>query len=87
MSLRGRVENVRGVFEVTSAERVRGRAEVLLDDVITTGATLTACAAALKQAGAQPVLALTLARATPQFSDDTSADIGLPVDELRSEQT
>jgi hypothetical protein len=40
---------------------------------MTTGATLSACAAALKRAGAEQVLALSLARATPQFPDITAA--------------
>lgn len=67
LSLRARRENVRGVFVVDHPERVSERDIVLVDDVMTTGATLSACAAALKQAGARRVLAVTLARATPQF--------------------
>lgn len=69
LSLRARQENVRGVFSVVRPERVRARAVVLVDDVMTTGATLSACALALKDAGAQLVLGLTLARATPEFPD------------------
>lgn len=69
LSLRARLENVRGAFEVASPQRARGRVLVLVDDVMTTGATLSACAAALKRAGAAQVLGLTLARATPQFPD------------------
>lgn len=64
-----RRENVRGVFRVERPERIRGRSVLLVDDVMTTGATVSACAAALKQAGAQEVAVLTLARATPQFPD------------------
>jgi ComF family protein len=69
LSLAARRENVRGVFAVPEPKRVRDRAVVLVDDVMTTGATLSACAASLKGAGARCVLALTLARATPEFPD------------------
>jgi predicted amidophosphoribosyltransferase len=41
---------------------VKGRTVLLVDDVLTTGATLDACARSLKRAGASKVLALTLAR-------------------------
>jgi ComF family protein len=69
LSVSARRENVSGVFSVARPEQVRNRTIVLIDDVMTTGATLSACAAALKQAGAGRVLALSLARATPQFPD------------------
>ncbi len=65
---RARLENVRHGFSA-SAERVRGRDIILVDDVMTTGATVSACARTLKQAGAAQVIVLTLARATPQFPD------------------
>jgi len=55
--------NVAGAFQVRRAERVRGRRVLLVDDVMTTGATASACAAALKRAGAAYVAVLTLARA------------------------
>jgi ComF family protein len=69
LSVSARRENVSGVFSVARPEQVRSRPVVLVDDVMTTGATLSACAAALKRAGASQVLALCLARATPQFPD------------------
>ncbi len=69
LSLAARRENVRGVFAPRHAELLRERTIVLIDDVMTTGATLSECAATLKRAGAKRVLALTLARATPQFPD------------------
>ena len=64
-----RMENVRHAFEVCRPERIRERSIVLVDDVMTTGATASACARALKQAGALKIIVLTLARATPQFPD------------------
>jgi len=74
LSPSARRENVRGVFSVSRPDRVRNRTVLLVDDVMTTGATLSACAAALKRAGASRVLALSLARATPQFPDMAAGD-------------
>lgn len=54
--------NVEGAFVVRRAEPIKGRRVLLIDDVCTTGATLEACAHALKAAGAQTVDVLTLAR-------------------------
>lgn len=67
LSHRARFENLRGAFVVDRSGRLRSRPVVLIDDVMTTGATVSACARALKKAGASQVLVLTLARATPQF--------------------
>ena len=83
LSLHQRKENVRGVFSVAAPERIKGRIVVLVDDVMTTGATVSACAGALVRAGARKVLALTLARATPQFPDDDAAPGLEPVDDWR----
>jgi ComF family protein len=58
-----RRQNVKGAFAVPRPQRVRGRCILLVDDVLTTGATADACARALLAAGAQGVWVLTLARA------------------------
>ena len=63
-SASGRRRNVQGAFKVRDAalERVKDAKIVLIDDVMTTGATLESCARTLKRAGAAQVSALTLAR-------------------------
>ena len=58
-----REENVKGTFAVARPELVRGRTILLVDDVMTSGATLSECAGELKDAGAWRVFALTLGRA------------------------
>jgi ComF family protein len=50
-----RLANMAGAFRVREPDRVRGCTILLVDDVLTTGATLAACAGALIDAGARSV--------------------------------
>jgi predicted amidophosphoribosyltransferase len=63
LTLRERWAAVRGAFEIRPGSEVDNQRVLLLDDVMTTGATLDACAKALRDAGAKSVVALTVARA------------------------
>ncbi len=56
-----RQENVRNAFAVIQPEKVLGKKVILVDDVMTTGATLNECARMLLDAGAKRVLGATLA--------------------------
>jgi ComF family protein len=58
-----RAENVRGAFALKPGAEVAGKRVLLVDDVLTTGATIEACARVLKRAGAARIDVLTLARA------------------------
>ncbi|NOY52827.1 MAG: ComF family protein [Deltaproteobacteria bacterium] len=58
-----RRRNIRGCFTVLSGEAIRGRHLLIVDDVLTTGATAQECARTLKNAGAETVRFLALAGA------------------------
>lgn len=66
LSRREREDNVRGAFAVQEdrRDRIEGRKIVLIDDVVTTGATVSAATRALRRAGADHVAVLSLALAT-----------------------
>lgn len=56
-----RFRNVENAFEIHNASLISGRSILLVDDVVTTGATLTAAARVLKEAGAEKISAAVLA--------------------------
>jgi competence protein ComFC len=58
-------KSVRGAYATREGLKVDNLRVLLVDDVLTTGATLDACARALKKAGAAAVLGLTVARVRP----------------------
>lgn len=63
LDAKGRRDTVAGAFEVRHPRLVENEDILLVDDVFTTGATVSACAEALLAAGARNVLVLTVARA------------------------
>lgn len=63
MDAKARRKSVGGAFFVRRADLITGKRVLLVDDVLTTGATVSACAEALKNAGAKDVFVLTIARA------------------------
>ena len=64
LSLEERWESVRGAFATRPGSQVDNKRVLLVDDVMTTGATLDACARALLESGANSVIGLTVARAS-----------------------
>lgn len=62
--------NVREAFRVRRASDLKGQTVALVDDVMTTGATLESCSRSLKEAGATTVVALVAARTPPRTGRD-----------------
>ena len=59
---RERAENIHGVFSVVNLEKVRGKRILLVDDVMTTGATFSELRRVLMRAGASAVYGITFCR-------------------------
>lgn len=62
LSREERARNMRAAFAIRPGVSLKGRRVVLVDDVLTTGATASACATALREAGAAAVGVWTVAR-------------------------
>lgn len=64
LTISERSENVRDAYQADS-KLAKDKSVLLMDDVATTGSTISACTAALRVVGAQEVYVLTIARALP----------------------
>ncbi|MGA7786017.1 MAG: ComF family protein, partial [Candidatus Acidiferrales bacterium] len=74
-----RWDSVRGAYETRAGVRVDNLHVLLVDDVMTTGATLDACSRALRKAGAASVTALTVARAIREWVRPGNAPVSAGV--------
>jgi ComF family protein len=84
MTREARAENLRGAFGVTSRAVVRDKQVLLVDDVLTTGATVSECTRVLRRAGAKCVWVATVARAvrvtdTFALGNEHSHDVPLAI--------
>ena len=65
-----RQRNIAGAYEAVEEKEIVGANIVLLDDVLTTGSTLDACVSVLKDAGANAVVSVVLARTVKRKETD-----------------
>ena len=63
MNMEERKENVKNVFELNKSYNIKSQNIILVDDVITTGSTVSECLKALKKGGADRILVISLAAA------------------------
>lgn len=75
-----RRKSLRGAFRVAKPEAVRGREVLLVDDIMTTGATARECSRVLRRAGAAKVWVVTMARAQGAARTADEISMGLPRD-------
>jgi ComF family protein len=77
-----RRENVRGAFVLHNPAAIAGRDVLLIDDVFTTGTTVSECARVLRKAGAAKVLVVTVARVLAP--EPTMAHPDIKIDSMRA---
>ncbi|HJV33659.1 ComF family protein [Geomonas sp.] len=66
LDAQSRMDNVHDAFAVMNGKRLAGKRVLLVDDVLTTGSTIRACAEALREGGVAAVSAVTVARGVQQ---------------------
>lgn len=81
LSSHQRRENLRGAFAVIDPEEVKGREVLLVDDVFTTGTTVSECARVLRRAGASKVWVATVARTLKLDAQQAKPEFGRGVKE------
>ena len=57
-----RLKNVEHLFEVTNGDGIEGKYVILFDDIVTTGASMSACVSLLKKSGAKGVICICIAK-------------------------
>ncbi len=62
LSVEERKENIRGVFKIKDKSKIKNKKILLVDDVYTTGSTMSECARVLKEAGVREVWGVVIAR-------------------------
>lgn len=82
-----RWKSVRGAYASREGPRVDNLRVLLVDDVLTTGATLDSCARTLKKAGVAAVFGLTVARIVPGWVSRGPAAAAVGVEALSGNQT
>ena len=75
LSGRERRENVYGTVKLVDGAMIKGKTVLLVDDVLTTGSTVSECARVLKRAGAIAVYAVTVAITPVKVIDNTKGEI------------
>jgi ComF family protein len=58
---KARVKNIKGAFKVSNSDLIKDRKIILIDDVVTSGATIRECSSTLKKAGAGEIYVISLA--------------------------